>query len=277
MEGLKRFFTNKNVVTILLGLVALGLLFWGYTSTIKKATNPVEVPVATQIIGPRTQITAEMVTTKTMPGSMVSSNVITGTYNVQGKYTYLNVTIPEGGLFYEGLVVDADQLPGHWIDELERGKEWAYYYDINYEDTLGNSITPGSYIDIYMVITRGDGQNQSTMIGKLIRDMKVLVTHDDSGNDVFVAGNSNSVPSKYGFALNYDMFMLMKKIKYLTPADGMEIEFFVQPRGTGEEDYCKDKKNCMNVATKTLRDIIDANSTTVAEDPITSTNTTENR
>lgn len=268
MEGLKRFFTNKNVVTIILVLVALGLLFWGYTSTIEKATNPIQVPVATRTIGPRTKITSEMYTTKTVPGSMVDESVIRNSYELDGKYTYLNVTIPTGGMFYNGLVVDADKLPGSWIDEMERGKEWAYYYDIDYDDTLGNSIAPGSYIDIYMVRHQEDG---GVIIGKLIRDMKVLVTHDDSGNDSYVAGDSESVPSHYGFALNYDMFMLMKKIEYL---DSAEFELFVQPRGTSEEEYCKDQKNCMTVATKTLRDIIDAKGVVVDEDPIDPNNYT---
>lgn len=264
MEGLKRFITNKNVVTILLVLVALGLLFWGYTSTIKKETNPIQIPVSTQVIGPRTKITDEMVTTKTVPGSLIdSAEVIRSSFEVVGKYTYLNVTIPVGGMFYDGLVVDEKDLPGSWIDTLERGKEWAYYYDIEYEDTLGNSIAPGSFIDLYMVVI--DEENSSMMIGKLIRDMKVLVTHDDNGKDVFVSGTEDNVPSHYGFALNYDMFMLMKKIKYISEDN---VEFFVQPRGTSEEEYCKDKKNCMTVATKTLRDMIDAKGITVDEDPI---------
>ena len=211
MEGLKKFFTNKNVVTIILVIVALGLLFWGYTSTIKKATNPINVPVASQVIGPRTKITSDMITTKSVPESMVDENVLRSEYEVEGKYTYLNVTVPIGGMFYSGLVVDAEEMPGSWIDELERGKEWAFYYDIDYSDTLGNSIAPGSYIDIYMVIIRDDGN--SLMIGKLIRDMKVLVTHDDEGKDSFVAGE-DAVPAHYGFALNYDMFMLMKKLLF---------------------------------------------------------------
>ena len=44
--GLKRFFTNKTVVTILGVLGVLIILFFGYTSSIKKQTNPVVVPVA---------------------------------------------------------------------------------------------------------------------------------------------------------------------------------------------------------------------------------------
>ncbi len=44
--GFKKFITNKNVVTVLGVLVVLGVLFYGYTSSIKKETNPVSVPVA---------------------------------------------------------------------------------------------------------------------------------------------------------------------------------------------------------------------------------------
>ena len=39
--GLKRFFSNKNVVTILLVIVILVVLYIGYSSSIKKQTNPV--------------------------------------------------------------------------------------------------------------------------------------------------------------------------------------------------------------------------------------------
>lgn len=38
--GFKRFITNKNVVTIILVLVILVVLYFGYSSSIKKQTNP---------------------------------------------------------------------------------------------------------------------------------------------------------------------------------------------------------------------------------------------
>ena len=46
MVGITRFIKNKNFVTIVLVIAALGLLFWGYTYTIEKETKPVTVPVA---------------------------------------------------------------------------------------------------------------------------------------------------------------------------------------------------------------------------------------
>ena len=39
--GFKRFITNKNVVTVLGVLLVLVILFFGYTSSIKKETKPI--------------------------------------------------------------------------------------------------------------------------------------------------------------------------------------------------------------------------------------------
>ena len=61
MIGLKRFLQNKNTVTIIAIIAALAILYWAYYYRIQKATTPVNVPYATSVIGPRTQITNEMV------------------------------------------------------------------------------------------------------------------------------------------------------------------------------------------------------------------------
>lgn len=74
--GLKKFFTNKNVVTIILVLVILVALYIGYSSSIKKQTNPINLPVASKTINPETRITSEDITYKKVPGSMVDQNVI---------------------------------------------------------------------------------------------------------------------------------------------------------------------------------------------------------
>ena len=54
MIAVKRFFKNKNTVTILAILVAVGILYLACNLRIKKDTEPVNVPYATKEIGPRT-------------------------------------------------------------------------------------------------------------------------------------------------------------------------------------------------------------------------------
>ena len=54
--SIKRFITNKNVVTVIGVIAILAILYFGYTTTINKKTAPIKIPVATQTIQPRTLI-----------------------------------------------------------------------------------------------------------------------------------------------------------------------------------------------------------------------------
>ena len=61
--SLKRFFTNKNTVTILGVLVGIAVLYFGYTWRINQQVEQIGVLVAKQDIQPRTKITNDMVET----------------------------------------------------------------------------------------------------------------------------------------------------------------------------------------------------------------------
>ena len=62
LVSFKKFITNKNIVTVLGVIVILGLLYWGYNSVIEAQVKPIQIPVATQTIQPKTLITDDMVT-----------------------------------------------------------------------------------------------------------------------------------------------------------------------------------------------------------------------
>lgn len=262
--GLKRFFTNKNVITIILVLVILVALYYGYSSSIKKQTEPVNLPVASHTINPRTQITNEDITYKQVPNSMVSENAVRISENIIGMYSNINVTIPEGSLFYEDWLVKADDVPGNWIEQLNYEKgELGYYMDVSVESTLGNSVLPNSYIDIYM---KAEDENGTIMFGKLLKNVKVLVVHDMSGKNVFDNLSEGTEPSKIGFAVSPDYYTLLHKIEYL------DIDLILAPRGATvpSEDYAI-------VASSTLRDFVDAQTITVEEDVKAETINNENQ
>lgn len=253
--GLKRFITNKNVVTVLGVLLVLVILFFGYTSSIKKETKPVNIPVAAKKISPRTQITSEDVMYIEVSQSMVGEGVIRYDSDIIEKYTNVNVTIPEGSMFYSDWIVDADKLPGNWVEQLDNETgELGYYMDVNIENTLGNNVLPNTYIDIYM---KAADENGTVMFGKLLKNIKVLVVHDDMGNDVFNNTEETTVPAKIGFAVSQDLYILLNK------AESLEIELQIAPRGSSvpTEDY-------VIVTSATLRDYIDAQTITVEEDVI---------
>ena len=252
---LKRFFTNKNVVTVIGVLLVLVILFFGYSSSIKKQTNPVSVPVAAKTINAQTQITNEDVTYIQVANSMVGEGVIYNSGAIIGKYTNLNVTIPQGSMFYSSWLVEESELPGNWIEQLDYEKgELGYYMSVNIENTLGNSVLPNSYIDIYMKAT---DENGTVMFGKLLKNIKVLVVHDGSGNNIFKDPTAVGTPSKIGFAVSQDLYVLLKKAEYLN------LDLVLAPRGetVPAEDY-------IIVTSATLRDYIDAQTITVEEDII---------
>ena len=252
--GLKRFFTNKNVVTIILILVILVVLYWGYSSSIKSQTEPVNLPVAAHTIHERTEITSEDVTYKRVANSMLNDKVIRNSAAIIGKYTTVGSTVPEGSPFYSEVVVDADKVPGNWIEELNHSKgELGYYMSVDVESTLGNSVLPNTYIDIYM---KANDENGTVMFGKLLKNIKVLVAHDGSGNNVFGNENNGSV-SKIGFAVDSDTYILLHKAEYLN------LDLIIAPRGSTAP-----RKEGIVVTSSTLRDYIDAQTITVEEDVI---------
>jgi len=257
MIGLKRFITNKNVVTILLVIVILVVLYFGYSGSIKKQTNPVSMPVAAQTIRPGTKITSELLVYKQVPAGMIDESAIRNTVNILDMYTNVNVTIPAGSLFYEEWLVDESNLPGNWIEQLDYEKgELGYYMDVNVESTLGNNVLPNTYIDIYM---RATDENGTSMFGKLMKNVKVLVVHDGSGNNVFDGDENVGTPSKIGFGVSQDYYILLKKAETLN-----DIELVLAPRGSTVPE-----QDSIVVTSQTLRDYIDAQTITVEEDIIT--------
>ena len=255
MVGVKRVLLNKNVVTILLVIAALGLLFWGYSYTIKKETSPVQLPVAAKEILPRTQITGECVEYATVPEKMLGDNVLRNNMEILDLYTNINVTIPKGSPFYREWLVPANKLPGNWIEQLDIKKgELGYYMTVDIESTLGNNVLPGSYIDLYM---SAEDENGTIMIGRLLQNIKVLVVHDGSGADVFDDPETRG-PSKIGFAVNQDLYLLLQKI------DRLGIELILAPRG-----YNVPNVKGVVVKSSTLKDFVDAKTITVEEDEIT--------
>lgn len=254
--GLKRFFTNKNVITILCVVVILVVLYFGYSSSIKSKTQPISIPVASKKINPQTEITSEDIIYKQVASSMVDASVIRMSGAIIGKYTNINVTVPQGSPFYSDWLVSGDELPGNWIEQLDYEKgELGYYMSVSTESTLGNSVLPNTYIDIYMKAT---DENGTIMFGKLMKNVKVLVVHDSNGNNIFKDSKEIGTPSKIGFAVSQDLYILLKKAEYLN------INLVLAPRGSTVPT-----KDYVIVTSATLRDYIDAQTITIEEDDIT--------
>ena len=224
MLQVKRFLKDKNTVTVLGVVLVAVILFVGYMIQVNRATSPVSVPVASQTIQPRTKITSDMIEHVDVASIMLRGDVIRNEGEIVGKYSNYNTLIPEGSMFYSSSVSNEADLPDAAL--LNLGKdEIPYSFPVNLESTYGNSIMPESYIDIYM---KAENDQKTIMVGKLLKNVKVLAVKDSSGNSVFENTETDRQPAFLIFGLKYDVWLLLKKASYLTENS---IELFPVPKG----------------------------------------------
>ena len=108
--GFKKFFANKNTVTVVGVVLAIIVLYVGYNMRVKNAINPVSVPYALKTINPGTQITEDMIGTMEIPPAMLKGDAITKKSDVVDMYSAIDSVIPEGSIFYGRSVVSKEAL-----------------------------------------------------------------------------------------------------------------------------------------------------------------------
>ena len=150
---IKRFFQNKNTVTIIGVVLMVGIVYFGYQWRVKKDTTPVRVPCAAVTIQPRTKITEDMIEYIEVSPTMVNSSTLKDIRNIVGKWSNYNSLIPEGSLFFTSAVVAAEELPDSAFISISEGFT-PFNLSVNITSTYGNSIFPNNYIDIYFTGTR---------------------------------------------------------------------------------------------------------------------------
>ena len=259
MNSIKRFFKNKNTVTVL-GIIAIVAMLWGvYTYQINKQVKPKSVPVAATTIQPKTQITANMISHVEVPSAYISDNAITDESKILSMYSNFNTVIPAGSMFYTEWLVNSEDLPGNWLKKIKFSEgEEAYYYKVDTESTYGNSILPDSYVDIHVLTT---DEKQNAMYGKLFRNIKVLAVHDSNGNNVFADPENKKKPSNIIFALSHDNYNLLKRAEYLKELS--DIKLIITPQG---ENSSGEKAEFVSSAT--LRDYIDKQTKSVSDEKL---------
>lgn len=218
---IKKFFTNKNTVTIVGVLLAVVVLYVGYNYRIKSAINPITVPYAKQTIEPRTKITSDMIGSIQVPPAMLKGNAITEVSKIVGKYVRADSIIPKGSLFYGDIVVSASDLPDSIIYDYQEGHVLVNMA-VTTATTYGNKVFPGNYIDIYVkAVNKIDEENITSdtkdkiMVGKLLENVKVIDVVDSNGASVFENMEDIKTPAQIIFAVPEEYHILLRKAMYL--------------------------------------------------------------
>ena len=266
--GIKKFFTNKNTVTVVGVIAAIIVLYVGYNMRINQAITPVTVPYALEEINPSTQITEDMVGTKEIPSAMADDTIITNSANVIDMYSNADSVIPEGSLFYTRSVVSRDQLPDSIILDYPKGYV-LYNLDVDMASTYSNSIYPGNYIDIYLKVqnseenVEGQVSDDRIMVGKLLQNVKVLAVFDSEGNNVFANAEEKTSPSQIIFAVPEEYHILLRKASFLR---AYESEIIPVPTAESLEDEPGD----VELSSEDLRNFIN-NVTAMTEEDLSYT------
>jgi pilus assembly protein CpaB len=260
--AIKRFFKNKNTVTIVGVILIILVLYLGYRYQINKMVSPVSnIPIAAETIQPRTKITSDMIDYIDVAPIVLQSNVYRSSSQVIGKYSGANTIIPAGSLFYYEAVVEEEDLPDAAFVDLEDG-DVPYNFPVTTASTYGNSIYPGNYIDIYM---KAYNENGVLMVGKLIENVKVLAVKDSQGRNVFENSDETRTPAYIIFGLESNLNILLRKASYLS---SFSVELFPVPHGV----TISASEGETVVSSQTLQDFINAN--TVPNDELVTTDTT---
>ena len=219
---IKRFITNKNTVTLLVIIACTVLLYIVYNNRVKNAVSTTYVCYALEGIPARTEITSNMVSTKKVLTSQVTSNMITDCGSIVGRYVSYATEVPVNGYFFESMLMDKGEMPDSVLDKITDGNT-LFKLPVSFESTFGNAIFPDDYIDLYLKTTNEDG---NIIYGKFIESIKVLAVRDSQGKNVFETTLETRTPSQLLFSVPEDLHLLLMKAYYL----GLEI--VVVPRNS---------------------------------------------
>lgn len=228
--SLKKFMGNKNTVTILGVLLCIVILIIGYNRTINSKIRLTQVPYALQTIQPKTQITADMIGTMSVPEAFIKvGDYYKSVDQIKGKYSNYNTVISEGSLFYKNLLTEEKYLPDSYRYNVPQGST-VINYPVNMSTSYANSIMPGNYINIYFKAILPAAENedpdvtQDTIVfGKFLSNIEVLAVKDSQGQHVFENTDEVRVPAYMLFAIDEDYHLLLRKALYLQKDYDVEI------------------------------------------------------
>lgn len=255
LVSIKRFFLNKNTVTILGVIIVIAILYFGYNYQLNKAITPIKnIPIAKETIQPRTEITSDMISYIDVVPSMLKSGVIRNSGSIIGRYTNYNTMIPAGSMFFVETVVEQDELPDAVFENIKEG-DIPYSFPVTMTTTYGNSIMPGNYIDIYMKAKDDNGQ---LIVGKLVENIEVLAVKDSAGKNVFENTSEDRTPAMLIFGVESEINILLRKASYMNE---YSVVLFPVPHGTNAQVGVGETQ----VSTVYLEDFINSHTVVIDE------------
>ena len=180
---IKRFFQNKNTVTIICVLAGILVLYIGYNWRVGSATEPISIPYAKNTLSSRHTITREDIGYVEVASTVLEKmpNIIRNSAQLIGKEVIYGNTIQMNSFFYSEDITDAEKNIENYAYEIPEGYS-PIHLDVDFHSTYGNAMYPGNYIDLWF----SDADESGRLIyGKFIKSFQILDVVDSDGNSVF--------------------------------------------------------------------------------------------
>lgn len=251
------FFKNKNVVTIVAAIICILIISIAYKYRVDKKIDAITVPVASEDIPARTEITKKQISSMKVASSSLSPNVITAEANIIGKFVNYNTFIPKDSFFYESAVVEWKEMPDSAWNDIGDGQT-VFSLPVSSATTYGNSIYPGDKIDLYYQ-TQDDSEGK-LVIGKLIAGIKVIAVKDSAGNHIMKKSSEQKDAAALIFAVTEEQHLLLRKA-FLGPGT-----IFPVPRNT---EYSGEETQTV-ISSEYLRGLIESRCNNIEPDNVSS-------
>jgi len=193
--------------------LGLGLLLAGLTGvslygvavdygsrTAAAATDEADIVVAKVDIGSHTVISAEMLTHKLYPKSLVPQGAVGNDADVLGQ-TSLSV-IPAGAAVVRSQLVSAGGRTGASVT-LEKGKVLVAFPTVD-PLTLAGFVKPGDRVDILATVTSGTGEG-ARKTQTTVQNLEVV--------DVLVTGKDAQKTASLTFVVDHQVALVLKYLR----------------------------------------------------------------
>lgn len=219
--------SRNALVSITAGVLLVSSIFLYQKWAIAKEIDPQKVVYVKNDIPPRTQITKEMVYETEISSKSIPPNALRNVNEVLGKWTNEGYGLSANSMVYKGKVVSTNELPDAGVLDLKKNEQ-SFPLLVDIEQSLGNSILPGSNVDLYFKTTVKEVKDgiplERPIFGKLASNIRVTAAKDAQASNVFEGDKSNSeneettqrqLTKLYIFAVTAEQSELLNKGKML--------------------------------------------------------------
>lgn len=195
----------------LISLIVINVLL--FKIVLDKSVDTIEVPVASQRIDPRTQITEDMIEMIKVPAVMIQNDCAIEKKEVLKKFTEIEGIIPKGSLFYKSMLFDEKDLPDYPTLKLKEGQN-VFSLKTDLLKSSGNTLTNNQRIDLYVTIHQ---KNENPITDSLLQSVRIINVMDRKGVDM--TKSELKVPSVINLAINKEYVSLLKKASEIGSLD----------------------------------------------------------